>query len=189
MTAAPQPEQAKQKEVLRPLWRRKRREISESRRQEAIKAALPVVLSLSEKHRYVMSYVSFGDEFSTGEINWHFAEAGKLLLPKVDQIQLKIFHVNDPASQLSKSSWGMLEPIPDICQEADLEVISSVLVPGLAFDSQNHRLGYGKGFYDRFLFSLSPEVHSYGLGFKEQLQPEPLPTTPSDFPLTELMLF
>lgn len=195
MTAESQQEQAKIQEIakqkvqLRLLWRRKREEISLERRLNATASALPVVSRISEKHQYLLSYASFGDEFCTLQINQHLAEEGKLLLPRVDKNLLKVFHVKDLDKELSENSWGNREPIPSICPEVAPSVISNVLVPGLAFDSRNHRLGYGKGFYDIFLSSLPPEIHVFGIGFKEQYQLGPLPTTPFDFPLTDLLLF
>ncbi len=195
MTVESQQEQVKiqeipkQKAELRILWRSKRKEISLGRRQDAAASASPVVSRISEKHQCILSYASFGDEFCTLKINQHLAIEGKLLLPRVDKNQLKIFHVNDPSKQLSENSWGIREPIPSICQEADPNVISYVLVPGLAFDSRNHRLGYGKGLYDGFLTSLPTKIHASGIGFKEQYHPDRLPTTPTDIPLKGLLLF
>lgn len=70
-------------------------------------------------------------------------------------------------------------------EESPLEA-SIVLVPGLAFDSRCHRLGYGKGWYDRLLAQL--EIPAFGIGFSEQKM-EILPTQPHDIPLSGLYLF
>ena len=54
-------------------------------------------------------------------------------------------------------SFGIQEPSPlreeDVLASADLDTLDAVIVPILAFDPQGHRLGYGKGYYDRFLAS------------------------------------
>jgi 5-formyltetrahydrofolate cyclo-ligase len=60
--------------------------------------------------------------------------------------------------------------------------IGLIVVPGLVFDGQGYRLGYGRGYYDRFLFSLSRKVPSAGLAFDFQVVPA-LPVSPRDFPL------
>lgn len=189
MTMVPQQEQAKQKEALRLFWKKKRADIPAHRKKEAFESAYNAISRISKRHHYVLSYASFGEEFDTKKINKQLAHNRKLLLPKVNKNQLKIYHVTEPARQLSVNSWGIPEPIPSICQEVKFHIISCILVPGLVFDSRNHRIGYGKGFYDRFLSSLPPTAQSFGLGFKEQYHCDSLPTTQLDFPLTNLLLF
>jgi 5-formyltetrahydrofolate cyclo-ligase len=61
-----------------------------------------------------------------------------------------------------------------------------VVVPGLAFDRAGHRLGYGKGFYDRFLAQLNPKVIKVGL-VPSQLIFEQLPKDPWDQPVDYLV--
>lgn len=178
------------KAALRAFWGQKRSKIPNCRREEAESAAFARVSELAAQHRYVLSYASIGSEFSTQAINAFLREEGKLLLPKVFGNKLKIFHVEkDFKCGLIKNRWGIPEPKESECREADLASLSAVLVPGLAFDTGGHRLGYGKGFYDRFLSSLAPGIPFYGLGFKEQLHPGLLSTFPGDVPLTALLLF
>ncbi|MCQ2751914.1 MAG: 5-formyltetrahydrofolate cyclo-ligase [Coriobacteriales bacterium] len=54
----------------------------------------------------------------------------------------------------------------DLCQPQDF---THVIVPLVAFDNQNNRLGYGGGYYDRFLKQVKPSCQIYGVAFKEQL--------------------
>ncbi|MCL2024992.1 MAG: 5-formyltetrahydrofolate cyclo-ligase [Coriobacteriia bacterium] len=61
----------------------------------------------------------------------------------------------------------------------DVDELDVVLVPGVAFSTQGDRLGYGKGFYDRFLTTLPPHVVTIGLTYDETLFDE-LPTEPHD---------
>lgn len=69
-------------------------------------------------------------------------------------------------------------PIPDD--------VDCILVPGVAFDAKGNRLGYGKGYYDRFLPGI--KAHTIGIGFVEQ-QLDHIPTSPHDFPLKAISLF
>ena len=179
----------KEKKRLRTVWKNKRKALSSDRKQEAPLKAISELTGIFEKHRYVLSYASFIDEFSTLHLNQRLAEKGKLLLPKVTENHLKIFLVDNIANQLKLNSWGILEPIPEICQEMHVADISFVLVPGLTFDASRHRLGYGKGYYDRFLKTLAPSSLVCGLGFKEQLTSNLLPSTTTDIPLQSLLLF
>jgi len=177
------------KNRLRNDLRKKRRAISDQRGSKASSKAIVQLSALFKQHPNILSYASFGDEFDTQEINQYLLSEGKLALPKVDGNTLRIYHVEDVNTQLKKNCWGILEPIPTKCREADVSKISLGLVPGIAFDAVNHRLGYGKGFYDRFLPKLSKTSLAYGLGFKEQYSSTPLPTSPSDHPLHGLLLF
>ena len=67
--------------------------------------------------------------------------------------------------QLVTSAWGIQEPKQGIPTE--IEKIDLVLVPLLAFDKAGHRVGYGKGFYDRFLKGCRPDCLKAGLSFFE----------------------
>ncbi len=64
-------------------------------------------------------------------------------------------------STLERNHWGIEEPIGEkIVAPADIDFI---IVPLLTFDKQGHRVGYGKGFYDRFLAGCRPEAIKIGL--------------------------
>jgi 5-formyltetrahydrofolate cyclo-ligase len=66
---------------------------------------------------------------------------------------------------LIENRWGIPEPSGG--KEVDPQEIDLVLMPLLAFDEQGHRVGYGKGFYDRFLAKCREDVVSVGLSFEE----------------------
>lgn len=65
------------------------------------------------------------------------------------------------STKLVENAWGIPEPVgAALAQDTDLE---AVLVPLLAFDEKGFRVGYGKGFYDRFLAKCRPDVRKVGL--------------------------
>ncbi|MFD1000158.1 5-formyltetrahydrofolate cyclo-ligase [Ohtaekwangia kribbensis] len=70
--------------------------------------------------------------------------------------------------QLTLNTWGILEPKQGIPTEP--EKIDMVLVPMLTFDMNGQRVGYGKGFYDRFLATCRPTVKSVGLSLYEPVE-------------------
>lgn len=108
----------------------------------------------------VFSYLSFGAEVQTRAIIHAAWDAGKVVaLPRVvGPCQLTWYRV-DSLEGLVPSAYGMEEPAPDPSRAIDPvhpELASSntralALVPGLAFDREGYRLGYGGGFYDAFL--------------------------------------
>ena len=66
---------------------------------------------------------------------------------------------------IKKNAWNIPEPVDGI--EINTDKIEVVFVPLLAFDQQGHRIGYGKGFYDKFLSACRPETLKVGLSFFE----------------------
>lgn len=91
----------------------------------------------------------------------------RLVIPRVNGNDMEnVFF--EGKHQLEKTRWGMVEPKSGTM--AHPKEIDLVLVPLLAVDSQGHRIGYGKGFYDRFLKSCRPDCVKIGLSFFEPEQ-------------------
>lgn len=76
---------------------------------------------------------------------------------------------------------------PESLAHVPLSKIDCILVPGLGFDRDHFRIGYGKGYYDQFLAGVG-DILTIGVGFKEQLCEELLPRDPWDIPVKELIL-
>lgn len=107
-------------------------------------------------------YAPAHNETDTAEILAAAFEAGKrVLYPAVCGQEMVLRQVEGVAS-LSEGSFGILEPCPagvdHAADEADL-----IVVPGVAFDLSGHRIGFGKGFYDRFLKHPHRKAHLVGL--------------------------
>jgi len=83
-------------------------------------------------------------------------------------------------TKLVKNQYGIPEPVDGI--EVPSDKIDVVFVPLLAFDAKGHRVGYGKGFYDRFLNECKPNVIKIGLSFFEA-ENEPIEVNATDMPL------
>jgi len=69
---------------------------------------------------------------------------------------------------LQENAWGISEPDEKVAQLCPIEAIELVLVPLLAFDARGFRVGYGKGFYDRFLVEC-PQAIKIGFSLEEML--------------------
>lgn len=90
----------------------------------------------------------------------------RISIPKMNNqtSELEHYYLEGPA-QLENNMWGIPEPVKGI--PTPTEKIDAVLVPLLAFDRQGHRIGYGRGFYDRFLAACRPDCQKIGLSFFE----------------------
>ncbi len=98
---------------------------------------------------------------------------GPMALPTVIQKHLvfRLWHSGDP---LTSGPFGIPEPLPT----AQAVTPHTLLVPCVGVDTAGHRLGYGQGYYDRYL-AAHPEIHSIGVIFAVQ-QVSVLPTEPHD---------
>lgn len=88
----------------------------------------------------------------------------RLSIPKVAGDQLENINF-EGLHQLKKNKWGIFEPQQGV--PTPVEKIDMVIVPLLAVDVQGHRVGYGKGFYDRFLASCRPDCQRIGVSCEE----------------------
>ena len=108
----------------------------------------------------LLAYLSFGAEVETRGIIRAAWDAGKLVaLPRcVPGTRTMQWYRVDSLDNLVKSPLGVEEPAENPELEIDPAALDAVLVlvPGMAFDAQGYRLGYGGGFYDVLLASLDP---------------------------------
>lgn len=177
------------KKLLRSIMKKSRAEVPQSRRINAALHANDHLIETFKSHPLVLSYSSFGDEFCTLDINKTLAKENKLALPRVVGQDIKVYIVKDLDEDLVKNKWGIMEPDPKCSEEACLTQVSLVLVPAIGFDKNNHRIGYGGGFYDRLLARFSSRTLFLGLGFKEQYSEAPIPSEPTDVTLSDVFLY
>lgn len=140
--------------------------------------------SLWRKSAHIALYYSIGAEVDTiGIIKKGWQENKTIYLPKSDRDQLQLhFYPVAAFDQLSQGSYGIPEPEAS-GDELDVGRLDLVLIPGLAFDCKGYRLGYGGGYYDRFLALLSMRTVKIGLAYECQLSKVPLPREPFDQPV------
>ena len=120
----------------------------------------------------VMAYVGFGSEIDTARFVADTLSQGKtLVLPRVERgnRNLKLYGVRDPENQLEAGVWGIRQPRADLCPKIAASQIEFVLVPGVAFTRHCERLGYGGGFYDRFIRGLTPRPALVAAAFELQV--------------------
>lgn len=98
---------------------------------------------------------------------------------------MTLHEVSSP-EHLVKHRTFVREPDPALCPRVAADALDAVLVPGLAFTPDGHRLGRGAGYYDRFLAALPPRAALAGVAFACQLTPS-LPVEPHDHPLPRVI--
>ena len=119
----------------------------------------------------VFSYVAFRSEVETLPlINQCLGEGKQLAVPlTIPGDNLKSYLINDPDLDLRPGYCRIPEPDPDRLILLAPNLIDVVLLPGSVFDRQGGRLGYGGGYYDRFLANLAPQAIRIGLAFELQV--------------------
>lgn len=94
---------------------------------------------------------------------------------------LRLFWVNDPETDTEPGSKGILEP-KECLNECNTDGFSVIMVPGVAFDRQGRRLGWGAGYYDRFLAGAGRGALKIAPAFSFQVL-DALPGLPHDVPV------
>lgn len=150
-------------------------------REEKSRAVGDGVLALPayQKARQVLLYLSKGSEVDTWEVFARAVAEGKeVYAPRCldGEGTMGFFQVTSP-QELLQGRFGLWEPDLRRCAPWRRREGALCLVPGIAFDRQGYRLGYGKGYYDRFLAGFSGTAA--GLCFRE-LALERLPRGPQD---------
>jgi 5-formyltetrahydrofolate cyclo-ligase len=141
------------------------------------------VLGLPELRgaRTVMAFWSFGSEVETARLLEGLHAAGtRVVLPRVEGDHV-VAIVYEPGDEVTATSFGAMEPTgAEVVEPGDVD---AVIVPGVAFDRSGHRVGYGGGFYDRFLPRTRAGVPSIAIAFAEQIVDEPVPRGAFDLPV------
>ena len=102
--------------------------------------------------KIIAIYKNLKNEVNTDELIEYSLKNNKIVvLPRVEDNELKFYRIFSLNDKFEKSKFGVEEPIKDKRYLVDKNSIDLVIVPGLCFDMKNNRLGYGKGYYDRFL--------------------------------------
>ena len=138
--------------------------------------------------RLVLTYVSFGTEVDTHALMRAAWQAGKqVAVPRCRRSHTLDFFVISSEDDLELGFRGLMEPSPDCGHPLTTpQLVGSVcIVPGLVFDADGYRIGYGGGYYDRFLAFYPGEKIALVRG--QQLSGNPLPRDEHDVPVDWLV--
>jgi 5-formyltetrahydrofolate cyclo-ligase len=148
---------------------------------------------LIESHGFksIMFYVAFGSEVRTQScINKALKNGLNVIVPvciNTKDRDILPSRLLDPQSELAERKFGVLEPKPEYRRPFPPEEIELVVVPGIAFDEKCYRIGYGAGYYDRFLPRCTKAL-SVALAYEMQIVEDAFPAlwdVPVDCIITE----
>lgn len=184
-----------EKSALRKQMLLKRKELKE----EFIKKSERKILQLIKEFPFyldaktIMIYMDYRNEAPTNQIINDALQRNKnIILPVTDDnFRITPYKLVEKESLIT-SSLGIIEPNSLICPVANPKEIDLILIPGVVFDYNGNRIGFGKGCYDSFLPNLRPDAVKVGLSYEFQLSesiPSEITDIPMDFILTEERIY
>ena len=156
------------KAELRRLYKQKRKELSTETIENLSLAISNQLLKLpiwNASFYHIFLSITEHKEVNTDYIlNILSGKDKTIVISKTEFESLSMIHyLLLDTTVIKKNTWNIPEPVDGI--EVNTDKIDVVFVPLLAFDQQGHRIGYGKGFYDKFLSECKPETIKIGLSF------------------------
>ena len=126
-----------------------------------------------KKAQNIMLYIDFKNEVKTDRLIRHIIDSGKNAIVPISVIKgrkLIPSLLKDPDTELAVSTYGVKEPKKEFTRPFDKNSIDLVIVPGVAFGENGCRMGYGAGFYDRFIHSIQNDsLVTIGVAFEIQI--------------------
>ena len=176
-----------QKKELRKEIRERKRDIPVEELREMSRLACERLLAdkrLGDAST-VMMYYPLGDEVDVTPVIERLWDEGKtVVLPQVTGETEMVLRKYTGDDDLREGAFGIMEPCGELF--TDYEAIDVAVIPGMAFDKDCHRLGRGKGYYDRFLPLLHARVYKIGVCFPFQLLDE-IPTDEHDIAMDAVL--
>ncbi len=159
----------------------KRRMLSDVERQKASAEICRNIAAMDvyRKADWIYGYMPIQGEADVTPLLAQALEEGKrVALPRVAGSTMEFYQVAS-LEEVEEGAFHVLEPLKE-CPLVDAP--GFVLVPGAAFDQKGGRIGYGKGYYDRYFSSHSQKLYKLGIGYTIQII-DTIPTTSLDVPL------
>ena len=155
------------KKELRKKFIKERNTLLEEYRIEASNKIFSLLeeLDLFKKAERIFVFVGFGSEITTETFIKKHLDNKQIYVPKIVNGDMKLINITRWDS-LKSGHFNVLEPEGDDYYDGDIDL---VITPSIVFNKQGYRLGYGKGYYDKY-FSQSNYKVSIGLSYDQLLQ-------------------
>ncbi|MBM7623230.1 5-formyltetrahydrofolate cyclo-ligase [Sporohalobacter salinus] len=137
----------------------------------------------------IMFYVDFRNEVKTEFMIKEALSEGKRVVIPISQVEdrsLLLSELKDYDQELEVGTYDILEPKEEYIRPVDHSELDLVIVPGVAFDEDCNRLGYGGGYYDRFSANLDSQVNRLALAFEIQIVDQVV-TDEHDLPVDKVL--
>lgn len=137
----------------------------------------------------ILVYITFREEVLTEPIIADLLSTGKRVFIPLTVHKTKeliVSELKDPEKDLEIGNFGVMEPTKEATRPVDPSILDLVIVPGVAFDKEGYRIGYGAGYYDRFLPKLPEKTATIALAFEMQLI-DKVPTDHHDFAIEHII--
>ena len=123
-------------------------------KRDADKSIFSSLANATTEYNSVFTYISYGSEVDTFSFINYLLDSGKnVYVPKCDTEKCEMCPVRITSlDNLHKNKYGILEPVDNGNMD---DIIDVIIFPGLVFDKTGNRIGYGKGYYDKFFSSLN----------------------------------
>ena len=137
--------------------------------------------------KIIALYKNLANEVDTSKlIEYSILNNKTVVLPRVKDNDLYFYKISSLNDKFEKSKFGVEEPLDDTNNLINPQNIDLIIIPGICFDKQRNRLGFGKGYYDRFLENKS--LKSIAICFDKQiLKYQKIPITNNDIKVDKIV--
>lgn len=125
-----------------------------------------------KKANNIMLYLDFNNEVKTDQLITKLLSLRKTVVAPVtikDERKLIPYKITNLKNDITIGAYGIREPKQNPSNELDIKDIDVLIVPAVAYDKHGYRLGYGGGFYDRFIENLNDNALTIGIAFELQV--------------------
>ncbi len=179
------------KRTLRKDMLKKRNSMTSHEVESQSKIIISKLVNLDEfkSSENIMIYLSYKNEVDTNLLlDICLEESKKVIVPLCIEGENRMIpcEIKDPKKELQENSMGIKEPHKELAREVNVKSIDLVIVPGVVFDLKGNRIGFGGGYYDRFL-KLATNAKSIALCYDYQIIDNYIPAEDFDISMEKVI--